>query len=84
MGYIDSKIFELTCYNGKCHAYERVRIYDRGTSDGRSDWEEIPELKKFETVTKGGGTEEPEIISAKCKKCGRVYKAKDIKYSYQA
>lgn len=72
MGIIDSKIFVLKCQ--KCGIKESAKVLDKGSSWGGSSWEGRPDYSKFETQWTGGGKEEPELLSAKCKTCGQQAK----------
>jgi hypothetical protein len=76
MGIIDKKTFILIC---SCGAEETASILDTGSNWGGSFWQSRKSFSKFNTTWSGGGQEEPEIISATCKVCG---KSPEIKSKY--
>lgn len=77
MGVIDSKIFNLTCPH--CNENEEQTVLDKGSGWNGSSWAYNVFFSKFDVAYKGGGQDDPEILSAKCKKCG----CEDINIEYE-
>lgn len=73
MGVIDKTTYTLRCES--CEIEEESSILDKGSNWSGSNWQSEAEFKNFGTSWKGGGRTEPELISARCKQCGRVAKA---------
>ncbi|MGB5234531.1 MAG: hypothetical protein WBN85_05060 [Candidatus Macondimonas sp.] len=63
MGIIDKTTYRLTC--PQCGAAETANVLDKG-----SNWQSGATFKRFETSWSGGGSTEPDLISATCKQCG--------------
>lgn len=68
VGIIDKCTFTLTCL--QCAESEEASIFDRGSNWSGSHWSSSADFRKFDTKWEGGGASEPELITAKCKKCG--------------
>jgi len=68
MGIIDIAIITLTCET--CGIEETHKCLDKGSMWSGSSWGEMPEFEHFDVESRGGGYQEPEIISATCKRCG--------------
>jgi hypothetical protein len=69
MGIIDSTVYTLQCQ--KCGTKESAKVLDKGSGWGGSAWQRGAEFSKFDTQWTGGGREEPQLVSATCKKCGQ-------------
>lgn len=68
MGIIDKCTYTLTCL--KCTESEEASVFDRGSNWSGSYWSGSAVFHKFDTKWEGGGVIEPDLITAKCKKCG--------------
>ena len=68
MGTIPNTTFIVTC--PECNATESVTIVNRSSDYTGPVWPKGALLKEFDVLWSGGGCIEPEIVSAKCKKCG--------------
>ncbi|MFZ4526741.1 MAG: hypothetical protein ACOYOE_14745 [Chlorobium sp.] len=78
MGIIDIKIVTLCC--GACQIEETEKLLDKGSAWSGSSWQDQVEFGKFTTKWNGGGSQEPELIEVRCKKCGNIASSK-IDYS---
>lgn len=77
MGISDKLNFTLSCE--KCAVSETVSALDKGSGwDGPhwSDWQDRQPFTNFTVQCKGGGRDEPEIVSATCNACGGVATSK--------
>ena len=70
MGTIDRTDYKLSC--PKCNITESATVLDHGSNWNGSWWQSEARFSNFETQWIGGGSKEPELISAKCKHCGAV------------
>ena len=68
MGIIDTKIITLSC--DECETKETQSLSDKGSTWGGSYWQNQVEFENFGTKWSGGGSIEPELDEALCKKCG--------------
>jgi hypothetical protein len=67
MGIIDSTVYTLRC--PKCGTSESAKVLDKGSGWGGSSWQDGASFANFNTAWNGGGTQEPELVSATCRKC---------------
>jgi len=70
MGTIDKLWVKLTCKN--CGVSEISSASDKGSGWNGSSWNNLGSIRNFDAVITGGGKEEPDVVSAKCKNCGHV------------
>jgi len=68
MGTIDAAWVKLTCK--KCDVAETQTYSDHGSMWSGSWWNGLPQFERFKVKATEGGKREPEILSAKCSKCG--------------
>jgi hypothetical protein len=68
VGIIDKTAYRLTC--SQCGAAETANVLDKGSNWSGSHWQSGANFEQFETTWSGGGSTEPELISANCKRCG--------------
>lgn len=68
MGIIDKTKYKLHCES--CGVDEQSAVLDKGSNWGGSSWQGGAKFENFETEWTGGGSNEPELIHAKCSKCG--------------
>ena len=69
MGYIDKTTHALSCKT--CGLTESQSILDKGSNYGGSYWQGPAKFAHFETTWKGGSDkQEPELVTATCKRCG--------------
>jgi predicted RNA-binding Zn-ribbon protein involved in translation (DUF1610 family) len=68
MGIIDKTTHHLTC--PQCGASEACIVLDKGSNWSGSHWQSGAKFERFETTWSGGGSTEPELVSATCKQCG--------------
>jgi hypothetical protein len=68
MGIIDSVWFRFTC--PECGAEESTLVHDKGSGWRGSSWGVVSDTPGFTVSATGGGTTEPQVTSAVCKKCG--------------
>lgn len=68
MGIIDKTTYRLTC--PQCDAVETANVLDKGSNWIGSHWQSGATFERFETSWSGGGSTEPDLISATCKQCG--------------
>ena len=78
MGTVDRVTYTLSCKT--CGTKQSASISQRGSSFSRS-WGCAPAFTLFATEWEGGGDTEPELLSAKCRKCGKL---PDIDSNYGA
>lgn len=67
MGVSDRKWFRFFCE--RCDVIEVTSVTDSGTW-GPMHWSDLGTVRNFSIVSAGGGTQEPEIRSANCARCG--------------
>jgi hypothetical protein len=67
MGVIEKLWIKLTC-NG-CGATETSSALDKGSGWSGSQWGSLGSFTLFDVICEGGGKNEPNIVSAKCKAC---------------
>jgi hypothetical protein len=68
VGIIDKTTYRLTC--PQCDAVETANVLDKGSNWSGSHWQSCATFERFETSWSGGGSTEPDLISATCKQCG--------------
>lgn len=68
MGLIDETSFTLSC--PKCRTSESHKVLDKGSRWGGPHWQSAVAFEHFHVQWKGGGKEEPIIVSASCRSCG--------------
>lgn len=67
MGIIDKTTHRLTC--PQCGASETVDVLDKGSNWSGSHWQSGAKFERFDTTWSGGGSAEPDLVSATCKLC---------------
>lgn len=67
MGTKDQTTYTLTC--PQCLQAEKKKVLDKGSNYGGSHWQEGVDFSEFDVAWTGGGTSEPVITTAVCKKC---------------
>lgn len=67
MGVIDKKVYTLRCPD--CGASERAVVLDKGSMWSGSHWQGSAPFTLFITAWRGGGKEEPQLVTAGCKQC---------------
>ncbi len=67
MGIIDKTTHRLTC--PQCGASETANVLGKGSNWSGSHWQSGANLGRFETTWSGGGSTEPDLVSATCKQC---------------
>lgn len=65
---IDKTTHRLT--RPQCGAVETAKVLDKGSNWSGSHWQSDATFERFETSWSGGGSTEPDLISATCKQCG--------------
>ncbi|MBD1835248.1 hypothetical protein H6F61_21805 [Cyanobacteria bacterium FACHB-472] len=70
MGVSDKTNYTLSCE--RCAVSETVSVLDKGSGWGGSSWQAGKPFTNFTAQWKGGGRDEPEIVSATCNACGGV------------
>lgn len=69
MGYIDKTTH--TAYCTACDITESQAILDKGSNYGGSYWQGPAKFAQFETTWNAGSDkQEPELLTASCKRCG--------------
>lgn len=68
MGTIDKTTYRLTC--PQCGTTETGVILDKGSNWSGSHWQSGAKFDQFETSWSGGGSTEPDLVSATCSRCG--------------
>jgi len=68
MGVNDKLWVKLTC--SSCDVSETSTALDKGYNN--PSWGNIEQFEKFIAINSGGGKQEPEVVSAKCKTCGAI------------
>jgi hypothetical protein len=68
VGIIDKTTYRLTC--PQCGTVETANVLDKGSNWSGSHWQSGATFERFETSWSGGGSTEPDLISASCKQCG--------------
>jgi hypothetical protein len=68
MGTIDKLWVKLTCE--ACDISETSSASDKGSGWSGSHWNQLGPYSDFDATMEGGGKVDPEVTSAKCKRCG--------------
>ena len=70
MGIIDVHHYKLTC--DTCNHIEEGKVVDKGSSFGGSSWSNRTSFKNFECEWEDTKEpQEPELLKAVCKTCGK-------------
>lgn len=72
MGIIDTLWVKISCDN--CGISETSSASDKGSGWGGSSWNDLSLFANFDAILIGGGKKEPNVTSAKCKKCNQIAK----------
>lgn len=67
MGIIDKTTHRLTC--PQCGASETADVLDKGSNWSGSHWQSSAKFERFDTTWSGGGSVEPDLVSATCRLC---------------
>ena len=72
MGTIDKLWIKLSC--DACEGSETRSVLDKGSMWSGSHWGDLGSFLAFDVESRGGGGQEPEVVSSICKSCGAAAK----------